>query len=694
MGTVGYMSPEQVRGQPSDGRSDIFALGCVLHEMLTGKIAFARESTADTQAAILKDEPLSLSESDVALPAELERTVRRCLEKNLQARFQSASDLAYNLRSISAVPTMEQQKRPNWQVMAAAATVGFAAVSAFWVSQSLKPKDSRPSAEIPRIAVLPFENVGPAENEYFVDGMTDEVRGKLSRLTGLEVIARDSSEHYKQTTLTPTQIADELGVRYLLTARLRWQESEDGQRKMRLSSELVNVSAGKAPVAIWQESLDASVTDVFEVQTKIAQQVATRLDIILGAAERNDLIRTPTSNLSAYEAYLQAKQLRGRQLTAHHKEELLQLAVKIDPGFALAWAALSVTQTDIFWYLEQTSTRAELPRMSAKRALDLNPTLPEARYAMAWYLLWVASDNDGAKSQVDVGLEVAPNSPSMLLASARVNRRDPDRWGEALANCRRAVVLDPTSESAVRMLGMNLLFMRRLNEAEEALDRALSISPGNFSAIRNRVMVELARGNLGPARAIIRRALNYVNEAEFLSYMAVLDDMYWVLDAEQQNLLLELGPEVWGTDQSDRALAMAHIHHLRGEQGLASEWAAQASQELTRSLAEFPERSGLNAMMGVSLAYQGKGPEAVEFGRNAIRLYESKRTSEYPGEQLQLVRIHLLLGQYDAAIDQLEPLLEVPMFLTPGWLSIDPMFDPLRGHPRFRALIESPTVQL
>jgi serine/threonine-protein kinase len=313
---------------------------------------------------------------------------------------------------------------------------------------------------------------------------------------------------------------------------------------------------------------------------------------------------------------------------------------------------------------------------------------------MAWYLLWVAEDNDNARRQVEIGLENSPNNASLLLARARVNRRDPDRWAEALTDCRRAVTLDPMSAPTIRMLGMNLLFMRRLDEAAAVLDRSLSISPGDFSAIRNRTMVELARGDLEGARAFLRRAIERVNQGEFIAYIATLDDMYWVLDDQQQDVLLDLGPEYWGGSRPDRAMAIAHTHYLRGDQETAAKWAEQAREALAQRLNEFPDDSELNSLMGVALAYLGQGRMAIELGQKAVRLYETKRTGEYPADTISLIRIYTLVGRYDEAINLIEPLLETPIYLTPGWLRIDPMFDPLRDNPRFQALLDSPIIQL
>jgi serine/threonine-protein kinase len=698
MGTPGYMAPEQLRGEAADARSDIFALGCVLYEMLSGKKAFRRGSTAETTAAILKKDPPAMSDIGVTVPAELDRTTRRCLEKNPAARYRSASDLAYNLRSITtdqavamATPTAaELPKRPRavFGVLSIAATL-IAAGVAIWI---LRPGSvDAPGAEaLPRIAVLPFENLGLAEDEYFADGMTDEVRGKLGRLAGVEVIARDSSDYYRATTKNPHEIADELGVRYLLTAKVRWQKPDDGPSRIRVSSELVDVQPGKAPVAMWQENFDATLADVFEVQTAIATRVVNELHVALRSGEQQSLDRPPTANLKAYELFLKAQELRGRGLIRQRKKELLQQAVDLDPRFAMAWANLSVVQNNIFWLEDKSPGMEVAPRISAQRALEIDPTLPEARCAMAYYFLWVHPDIERAREQVELGLEKSPNNARLLTALARVTWRNPNRWDEARAYLQRAAALDPMSTEAARLLGWNLLFMRRHAEAEEALDRALSISPDDFGTIRTRAMVMLALGDLEGARIFLRRATERVNQAEFFAYLSELYDLYWVLDSRWQELLLELDPDLFGGERAGRSLALAHIHHLRGERELTLKWAEQARAALSKQLIDFPEIPSLNSEMSVALAYLGSRDEAVAYGRKSV---EAEPDAPDPYLQLQLVRIHILLGEHEPALDFLEPLLDVPFYLTPGWLSIDPMFDPLRDHPRFQALLEEYEVE-
>ena len=237
MGTMGYMSPEQVKGLGVDHRSDIFSFGAILYELLSGKKAFRRGTNAETMAAILMHEPPELTQSGRNISPALDHIVKHCLEKDRDNRFQSAKDIAFDLSEqsstsavsgASAVHVAAPPVRRSRVLVAAAAIVVFAAVGVFFLR-----KPHRVGGEpggVKRVAVLPFENLGAPEDDYFADGIADAVRGKLTSLPGLQVIARGSSTSYKKTTKTPKQIAEELNVSYLLTATVRWEKGGGGSR--------------------------------------------------------------------------------------------------------------------------------------------------------------------------------------------------------------------------------------------------------------------------------------------------------------------------------------------------------------------------------------------------------------------------------------------------------------------------------
>src|SRR5450432_835744 len=243
MGTMGYMSPEQVRGLPVDHRSDIFSFGTILYEMLSGKKAFKKATASDTMAAILRDEPPALSASGSGIPPALDNIVKHCLEKDRNRRFQTASDVAFNLSEQSSSSVVSGASgtqvaappaRTNKALIAVAAVVVLAVVGVFLLRRP--HRGGGEAGGVKRVAVLPFENLGAPEDDYFADGISDQVRGKLTAVPGLVVIARGSSTPYKKTTKTPKQIAEELEVGYLLTATVRWEKG-GGTSRVQVSPE-------------------------------------------------------------------------------------------------------------------------------------------------------------------------------------------------------------------------------------------------------------------------------------------------------------------------------------------------------------------------------------------------------------------------------------------------------------------------
>src|ERR1700682_4601437 len=250
MGTVGYMSPEQVRGLPVDHRSDIFSFGAILYELLSGKKAFQKDTASDTIAAILKEEPPELSESGRNISPALDHIVKHCLEKDRDNRFQSAKDIAFALSEQSSSPVTSGTQRAapptgKGKILIAAAVIVVLAVAGVFLLR--RPhRGGGEAGAMKRLAVLPFGNLGAPEADYFADGIADEIRGKLTSLPGLLIIARGSSTPYKKTTKTPKQVAQELNASYLLTATVRWEKS-GGKSRVHVSPELVDVTDSQTP---------------------------------------------------------------------------------------------------------------------------------------------------------------------------------------------------------------------------------------------------------------------------------------------------------------------------------------------------------------------------------------------------------------------------------------------------------------
>jgi TolB-like protein/Flp pilus assembly protein TadD len=547
------------------------------------------------------------------------------------------------------------------------------------------------SAGAKRLAVLPFENLGRTEDEYFADGLTDEVRGKLAALPGLQVIASASAGQYKGTSKPPAQIARELGVEYLLVGKVRWEKPAAGQSRVRVSPELVEVATASTK---WQEPFEAPLTDVFRVQADIAGRVVRALDLALSAGQREQLAERPTGNLAAYEAFLQAEAIgdSGAADPAALRRAIssYERAVALDSAFARAWAGLSEGRAVL--YANSAGKGAEVTalkaaaRSAAERALALAPEQPDGRRAMGLYFE-VGADPTRAAEQYALALRMAPSDAQVLRSVAGVER-SLGRWADALVHAERAAALDPRSALTTGLLGTTLLWLRRYPEARAALDRALALAPSNLSSIQDRAMVELAEGDLPAARRVLAAAPKDVDPAALAAFMAIYFDLGWALAEAGQRLVLGLRPEPFGDDTLTWGLALAQGYALQGDQRRARAYADSARGAAELALRASPEDGQLHSLLGIALAYLGRRAEAIVEGERGVALLPVAKDA-YGGAYLQhqLARIHILLGNSEKALDQLEPLLKIPYYLSPGWLKIDPTFDPLRGHPRFQRLL-------
>ncbi len=455
VGTVPYMAPEQIRGEAVDARSDLFALGIILYELAAGRRPFGGATSADVSSAILRDTPEPLATVRPDLPGDLERIVGRCLEKNPRERFQTALDVCNELRRIS--PTLEHGK-PGTRVTPA-------------------------SQDIASIAVLPFVNrSASAEDEYFSDGLADELLNTLAKIKGLRVSARASSFHFKGKDVPLADVGRALNVATLLDGSVR----KAGDR-VRISVQLLKASNGEH---LWSETYDRTFDDIFAVQDDIARSVAKELrEMLLGQPQDTPsrstthaalagLSRERTCDPESYDLYLRGRYQFGASNDGPVRaQELFRHAIERSPRFALAYSGLGESYVMQSWL---GSRDRDLTVSQAKgalaKALALDDTLCEARVLAGQIKLYFDWDWAGAEREFRLALELNPGSDLAHREHAAF-LSFMGRFEEGLAAARMAQTLDPLSVNATHEVGYELLAIGRLDEAAAEFRKAIDLNP-------------------------------------------------------------------------------------------------------------------------------------------------------------------------------------------------------------------------
>jgi serine/threonine-protein kinase len=707
VGTPVYMSPEQTDERELDARSDLYSLATVLYEMLAGEPPYAARSVHAIVARRLTEPIPSTRALRPTVPPAVDEAISKAMALDPADRFDTASQFVQALRArdaptppAAAVPQQESRRAPadpapgrrRRRMVAIALAIALLLGIGALLASRRTGAGAHPESGAAVVAVLPFDNLGDSADAYFADGVADEIRTKLAQVQGLEVIARGSSIEYRGAARRPTAIARELGADYLLTGTVRWEKAA-GANRVRVTPELVDARLSQAARTRWVQQFDASLTDVFQVQADIATKVADALGVALADSARRNLKAQPTENLAAYDEFLKGEAasqgLRGDQANLRRAIGFYERAVALDSTFVQAWSELSRARTMLYSQGVPAPELGERARFAAERARRLKPRDPSVYLAFGTYYGNVNPiNNERAAAELEEGLRLAPDNVDLLGAAASTEA-SLGRWDGVAARLARASLLDPRSANTARRLSVVNTFLRNYPAADSAADRAVALAPTNPGMLFIKVLVTLARGDLDSARAEINAATQQIDPETLFPFFASYQDLYWVLDDAQQRQVLMSSPSAFDDDRGTWGIVQAELYHLRGETRRAAAYGDSAGIAFEEQSRAAPDDGQRHAFLGLALAYMGRKADAVREGQRGVELAPISRDAYLgPYIQLQLARIYLLVGEPEKALDQLEPLLRVPFYLSPGWLRIDPTFEPLRNHPRFRKLVE------
>jgi len=520
LGTVPYMSPEQLRGETVDMRSDIFSFGVVLYEMLSGRSAFGRNTDAETIGAILHEQPPELSSIDPNMPHVLADVVGKCLAKNVKQRYQTVQQVEHDLNAartaefaavrIPAAPTRETEidraspretagtdmgrarQTSNLEYLVSKVrhhrqTAILAAVAVLLAAAALSYYFyfAKGGETIDSIAVMPFVNVSNDPNaEYLSDGISDSLINSLSQLPNIKkVISLSSVLRYKGKEIDPQAVGRELNVRAVLTGRLTQRGDE-----LLISTELVDVKDSKR---LWGGQYNRKLADVLPLQGEISREIVERLRLRLTGEEKQRLAKRSTDDPEAYRLYLLGRFYRRNRLDFQKARDYLEQAIQKDPSFASAYAQLAYVYHNLAFSPSQHEEASQKAQWAARKALELDDTIGDAHAVLG--LL-----NKDLK-ELERALELDPNSPDTQSFYAKMLWSK--RLDEAIPHMRRAQELDPLSPVMYVDLGKMLNSAHRFDEAMQQYRKALELNPNFRAAHRNLALCYAVQGRYEEAIA-------------------------------------------------------------------------------------------------------------------------------------------------------------------------------------------------
>ena len=588
------------------------------------------------------------------------------------------------IRATPTTATPGAHRRRNLIMLIATGVVVSAAAGFFLLPRASARKIDK------SIAVLPFQNLSDEkENAYFADGMQDDILTNLSKIGDLKVISRTSVMSYRNNvTRNVREIGKALGVATLLEGSVR----RVGNR-VRVNVQLINADTDEH---IWAEDYDRDLTDVFAIQTDLAQKIVSTLRAKLSPNEKARLDRRPTLNPDAYLLFVQAHDYANRpdlfRDISSKAEQLFEQATKIDPNFAAAFAGLSMVESWAYHSFDPLPARRDKARAAANEALRLQPDLPEAHLALGFSYYYGDRDYERALAEFEIAKRDLPNEAKAYMAIGAIQRRQ-GKWKESNANFEKSVALDPKDPEILLNLAFSYMATRDFEAADKTFDRGIEAAPQAFAcrALKGELAIrwkgdfsvaekELALVPLG----VDPDGLVTLGRVGVLTLQRKFSEALRVVQQFREDTL-----PGYSTAPSPKAFVEGTLYTQLGDKVNAHSAFESARVVAERLVRESPEDAARHAMLGQILAGLGQKEAAIAEGKRAVELRpESQDAFDGPDVTAALAQIYAWTGERDQAFSLLDHLLATPSGITVPILKLDPVWDPLRKDPRFQALID------
>jgi TolB-like protein/Tfp pilus assembly protein PilF len=556
-----------------------------------------------------------------------------------------------------------------------------------------------------RIVVLPFENLGSREDDYFASGMTEELTSRLALVAALGVISRTTAVQYDKTGKNLKRIGEDLGVQYVLEGTVRWAKDPSGNSRVRITPQLISVADD---THIWADTFDRVVDDIFQLQTEIAEAVIVNLGVALLDPERRNVESRPTTNFDAYQAYLRGLYYARPRGFLEERDrvavEMLEQAVALDPRFSLAHAELCMTHSALYHYgFDHSQARLTMATRAANVALELAPEVPMVRLANGYYHYWCLRDYDTAYAEFTIAEKGMPGHSEALAAMGFVRRRQ-GKFDSALRLFEKAVDLNPMDTHFAIQVADTLCSLRRYSEAEHYYDRSIRFLPDQVAAHVAKASLSWEwKGDVEGARAALEAMPEKESNSSFGAIHWIWQEIFEGNYAAALARIAGLSDDIVVPRTKD--LLCGQIHALMGEQEMSRQAFGSALKGFEEESRAEPENPYLHAVLGIVYAGLGRKNQAINEAKRATDLCTiSNDVLDGAALRKILALVYATVGEHQTALNEIEYLLGnpvgnleyLPLFPTPlsvAMLRIDPRWNPLAKLSRFSEICEKHTIR-